>query len=564
MPLKPVFPRAPFTSAAFAYVPYTAASARGPVAQSLKRLLDNLGETSLDGTALSALLPAAYLIGHEAAAALGEAALARGIAAQGPDGDIPGENLMERIFFCQAVAAWYEAKRPAEALPFLLKFCQYVWDHWEALQKDAAAMAGAGEWMALLSWLYHVTGKKPLLRFMDRLRLDALDWTSHFHTFAVVKPMERVTPLEELESAMAREEGDIGGFYTRQYYLTHGEYTARGLKTPALFAQASGSLKEKAASRVGYERVMRYHGAANGMFNADPLLGGGDPARPCRLDFAGEWAWSLGEVYRLQGEGEMADALERVAYNALRAGESQGLVQPRQAVNAIDAKAFPYAQPKAERKAFWGVVKGLAALLRTQYLALENEGLALAAYEESCLRWRIKGVHVTLTLMGNYPGEGDVTLAVEPKAPVEFILKLRIPGWCQEACVTVNDEGADAPKAGEMFALNRTWQPGDRVAIRFPMPLRTQRGYHQSAAVFKGSSLLAIPAAEEPWRFALDLEALAKGEAFAYEAPGWEPAGGRPKMPGTTLKAQGAPRNIDWTPYGETRVHMAQFPVVDQ
>lgn len=558
MPLKPVFPRAPFTRAAFAYLPYTAVTCQGAVAQRLENLLPSLAAMPLNGPVLAALLPAAYLTGKGEIAANCEKELEKAAAAQGTDGCLAGESWNEKVSLCHAFMAWYEAKRPPCVLPALMKFCQYLWENWENLAANSPMMAASGELMQVLCWLYHVTGKKPLLKLIDRLRLEVLDWTSHFHTFSVVKPMNRMLPIGALEADMALENGDIGGFYTRQYYMTHGEYLARSLKTPALFAQISGSLKEKSAPKVGYQKVMRYHGAANGMFNASPLLSGGDPAQSCCIANGGEWAASLGEVYHLQGEGEMADALEQVAYNCLMAAENNGLVQPRQAVNTITSETCPYVQPKEAPNALLGLVKGLCTLVRQQYMALENEGIAVSTYESSTLHWRIKGVNVKLTLESAYPAEGKMTLTVDCKTPVEFEMKMRIPGWCEDACITVNDEGGEAPKAGELFAINRTWQKGDVVTIDLPMPVRSQTWYHQTVAAFKGPRLMAIDSLQGPWRYGLDVNE----KIIGYEAPGWEEVKGQPKMPQTAPKAEGEGVVLTMAPYGETKVHMAQFPQV--
>lgn len=551
MPLKPVFPRAPFTRAAFAYLPYTAVTSQGAVAEKLKRLIPSLSAMPMNGEVLEVLLPAAYLTGNNQAASLCEEKLTQLL-----NEDMDDKSWQEKVSLCMAMTAWYEAKRPEGVLAYLLKFCQQLWENWESFKADAPAMAACGEVMELISWLYHVTGKKPLLKIMERLRQDAPDWTSHFHTFSVVKAMKRMMPMGELETAMAQEDGDIGGFYTRQYYLTHGEYLARSLKTPALFAQVSGSLKEKEAPKAGYQKIMRYHGAANGMFNADPLLAGGDPAQTCCLAAAGEWACSLAEVHHLQGE--MADELEQVVYNALMAGESQGMVQPRQAVNTINEKHCPYVQPREAVKATTSLTKGLCALLRQQYLALENEGIALSSYEAGKLHWRINGVNVNLTLEGSYPQEGKMTLKVDCKKPVEFELKLRIPQWCDDACINVNEEGGEAPKAGSLFAITRTWQSGDQVTIDLPMNLRGQKGYHQTLSLLKGPRVMAIDSSREDWRYALKSDK----ESIGFAVPAWEEVKGQPKLPPVTVKAEGDGMELNLLPYGELRVHVAQFPQV--
>lgn len=50
-----------------------------------------------------------------------------------------------------------------------------------------------------------------------------------------------------------------------------------------------------------------------------------------------------------------------------------------------------------------------------------------------------------------------------------FELALRIPGWCRAAKVRVNGEGTSAGPG--WLKLQRLWQDGDRVSLRFPMPV---------------------------------------------------------------------------------------------
>jgi DUF1680 family protein len=51
-------------------------------------------------------------------------------------------------------------------------------------------------------------------------------------------------------------------------------------------------------------------------------------------------------------------------------------------------------------------------------------------------------------------------------------LRLRIPGWCQEAAISVNGESIGAaPLNGGYLALNRNWRAGDRIRMDLAMPI---------------------------------------------------------------------------------------------
>jgi hypothetical protein len=74
-----------------------------------------------------------------------------------------------------------------------------------------------------------------------------------------------------------------------------------------------------------------------------------------------------------------------------------------------------------------------------------------------------------------YPWEGNVKIAVDPAAPSEFTLHVRIPGWSQQSSVRVN--GAEQPgvQAGAYLPIRRRWSAGDVVELSFDMSTRLLR-----------------------------------------------------------------------------------------
>ena len=88
-----------------------------------------------------------------------------------------------------------------------------------------------------------------------------------------------------------------------------------------------------------------------------------------------------------------------------------------------------------------------------------------------------------------YPWNGNVKITVTPKQPVEFDLRVRIPGWAQNQPVPTdlyhfqneNVERATLKVNGATVAialqngymrLSRRWQNGDVVELDLPMPVR--------------------------------------------------------------------------------------------
>ena len=72
----------------------------------------------------------------------------------------------------------------------------------------------------------------------------------------------------------------------------------------------------------------------------------------------------------------------------------------------------------------------------------------------------------------NYPWSGKVRIEIDPETPAAFDLKLRIPGWCHGAKVSVNGEAVpvEGRTVDGYLTIDRTWNKGDTVTLDLPMP----------------------------------------------------------------------------------------------
>jgi DUF1680 family protein len=102
---------------------------------------------------------------------------------------------------------------------------------------------------------------------------------------------------------------------------------------------------------------------------------------------------------------------------------------------------------------------------------------------------QLGGARVTIAQATDYPWRGDVRITVDPAFAASFTLRVRIPGWAQATPVPSSlYRYADGAEAGVELRVNdvpvaihldkgyacitRTWQPGDMVELRLPMPVR--------------------------------------------------------------------------------------------
>ncbi|MBZ9979331.1 glycoside hydrolase family 127 protein [Mesorhizobium sp. BR-1-1-10] len=187
---------------------------------------------------------------------------------------------------------------------------------------------------------------------------------------------------------------------------------------------------------------------------------------------------SVGLVFwasRMLGMGPNArytDMMERALYN----GSISGL--------SLDGSLFFYENPLESRGKHnrwkWHRcpccppnIGRMVASIGSYFYSLADDALAVHLYGDSTARFDIAGTPVTLTQASRYPWDGAVEITVEPQAPVEFTLHLRVPAWSGNAGLAVNGETVDLEDltSDGYAAIRRRWQKGDRVRLDLEMPI---------------------------------------------------------------------------------------------
>ena len=421
------------------------------------------------------------------------------MAHQAEDGSLPGP-VADQVAVLRAAWAIYEhdAKRPL--LEKLALWCGWACEHWEAVLSDAQVRVSPADLMSLLLDLYRVTGKKPLLHLCERLRAEAMDWSGALHTFSVQRPVKRIISWDELEQGMRDEESRESGFYTRQYLTCHGETLADGLRSSLMSGRFSGSGTELSAPHVGWEKISRYHGAICGGTTADETLGGASPSAAVGAASLGAWA----EAFAALREQWAYDALDILFHNGLPASIGNEGIVSFQRVNGLEADCGAadcyHVGQDMDLRSLNRLCRGYAAAISSS-VTPRPDGLSLNLYVPG--RYAVPTAQGTLVL--NVAGsDGSWAVTVHARQPIKATIRLRVPGWTDEAAVTVGGRDIGDDCVGMSITLDRTWQDGDLIAIRFARKPRVLDGYHQSACVMLGNQVMALPATpDSSWNVAL-------------------------------------------------------------
>lgn len=138
------------------------------------------------------------------------------------------------------------------------------------------------------------------------------------------------------------------------------------------------------------------------------------------------------------------------------------------------------------------------------------------------------------------PYEGNIRIQLEPDAPTEFTVHLRIPSWAGSAWVWINEreitllppmpplhnqpaQGYD-PRLSRFLLLHRVWQAGDTITLTLSLPIIARQphprmnGYEGKVAFTRGPLVYCLESTDNP-----EIDVLTARVDAAALQPVWEP-----------------------------------------
>ena len=307
---------------------------------------------------------------------------------------------------------------------------------------------------------------------------------------------------------------------------SHGVNNAMAIKTGAMWSLISGSAEDREASRQMLATLDRYHGLPNGTFAADEHLAGKDPSQGTELCTIVEQGQPLEELVQIFGDPVLSTRLERIAFNALPGAFSKDMwahqydEQPNQVLVSEAQRDWT---TNGDKSNLFGLEpnfgcctanmhQGWPKFVASLWMATPEGGLATVSYAPSEVRTQINGTPVHIVEDTALPFDENVNIKVDPAKPVNFAMKLRIPGWTNGVSVRINGASQRNIVPGQYLTISREWRPGDTVVMRMPMPVIVSSGYRGSAVVSRGPLLYSLDIGEK-WRKVAD----SKGQMADWE-----------------------------------------------
>ncbi|MGE8342389.1 MAG: aceric acid hydrolase [Flavobacterium sp.] len=190
------------------------------------------------------------------------------------------------------------------------------------------------------------------------------------------------------------------------------------------------------------------------------------------------WNWRM---LQITGDAKYADIVELALYNSVLSGmdlEGEKFLynNPLNVSNDL-----PFHQRWGNEREGYIALSNCCAPNVTRTVAevgnyaynISKEGFYVNLYGSNQLKTKsLSGEEIEIYQQTNYPWDGKITLKII-KAPKDLqTFFLRIPGWSQNAEVSVNNAKiTDKIVSGTYLKLNQKWKKGDVIELNLPMPV---------------------------------------------------------------------------------------------
>jgi len=209
--------------------------------------------------------------------------------------------------------------------------------------------------------------------------------------------------------------------------------------------------------------------------------------------------WLMSALLKTEGNSFYGDIMERSIYNALFAAFSPTGDSIRYFTDYESAKEYYPDDYFCCPNNFRRIISDLPKLI----YYLFDEGIAVNLYNRSSASFEIDNQKVVIMQDTDYPSSGDVIISLDMEKECEFELRLRIPLWCKNPSILVNDsEPRGKPESGTFYTLSRKWQKGDEIQLSLPMEYRFIKGRgHQweKVALMRGPVVYGISHKTNPF-----------------------------------------------------------------
>lgn len=335
---------------------------------------------------------------------------------------------------------------------------------------------------------------------------------------------------------------------------------------PSTYYQLTRDPGHLAAAERNWQKMRDMYGQVpGGMFGGDENCRPGYVGPRQAIETCGvvEMMLSHETLLQISGDLKWADRCEDVTFNSLPPTTTADmkalryLTAPNMILSDRHSKSpgiqnggpMYLMNPHFHRCCQHNMGHGWPYFVQHLWMATPDNGLAAVVYSPCHVKARVgDGTEVVITEETRYPFEETITFKVKTPKPVAFPLYLRVPAWCRNGTVQVNDGAKTATQASRLMRVERTWSDGDKVtlAMNAEVSMRVWDKNHGSVSVDRGPLTYSLKIKEKyvrqggteewpaweihpdsPWNYGLVLSGDDPSKIFKVKRKDW-PASGQP------------------------------------
>ena len=390
------------------------------------------------------------------------------------------------MLMLNCLQSYYEFSEDKRVIPFILKFFRYL----DSLPEDKLLpkklywpYIRGGDLFQSIIWTYNRTGKKWLLAFAQKTHQQTTNWSGGLQNWHVVN-------------------------------------LAQGFREPAQYYQLAKDDRYLEATESNWNRLRWLYGQfPGGMYAADENARPGytDPRQAAETCAMVEFMLSAEFLIAIDGRVTWADRAEDVYFNTLPAAitpDFKGLhyLTAPNMVQLDHKNKSPGIQnsgcmlaysPHRYRCCQHNVSHGWPYLSEHLWYATPDNGLACVFYCASQVKAKVgNGVEIIIEEKTDYPFDEKVNFVLSIPKEIAFPLMLRIPGWCENASLTINNkEIKNKLESGSFAIIEKKWQNGDQIELTLPMELKlvTWKEKKNSVSINRGPLTYSLKI-KESWK----------------------------------------------------------------
>ena len=410
------------------------------------------------------------------------------------------------MLYC--LQSYYEYSEDERVIELMSRYFQY-----QLTVPDSLFLSKTKYWQRIrggdnlhsVLWLYNRTGDEWLLELAEKVHRNTAPWTSRGHTREAIGNRKEV-----------REDMEWPDWYGNLIDW-HNVNVAQGFREPAQYYQVSGNPQDLEATYENFRIIREHFGQVpGGMFGADENARPGydDPRQGIETCGMVEQMNSDEHLLRITGDIFWADHVEEVAFNTYPAAvmpDFKGLryiTSPNMVQNddqnhrpGIDnGGPFLMMNPFSSRCCQHNHAQGWPYFAENLWMATPDNGLAAVIYAANQVNATVgNGTDVHILLETHYPFEDQLRFTLKANQADTYPLYFRIPHWCENASLKLNEEESIPGEKGKFIRIERLWKDGDQLTLTLPMQLttRTWKKNHHSASVDYGPLTFSLKIGEQ-------------------------------------------------------------------